>query len=58
MPIYIFHCEEHGDFDEIVPFGTEAAKCPKCPQCEFTPLCKREGIEVPAKRNPAYGIQG
>ena len=54
MAIYTFTCTEHGNFDEIVPMGTEKAPCPKC-----TVSAQRTEIpEVPARRNPAHGIQG
>ena len=55
MPIYTFHCEvSNTTFEEIVAYDTQEAKCPVC-EC----MAKRSDVpEVPAKRNPSYGIQG
>jgi putative FmdB family regulatory protein len=30
MPIYSFRCEEHGEFEELVPYNTEEIDCPTC----------------------------
>lgn len=51
MPIYTFKCDCGKETDAIVPFDKTKIKC------ECGKWAKREGIEVPAKRNPQHGIQ-
>lgn len=52
MPIYTFKCKAGHVTDKIVPYNTEKAECPVCSK-----KAKREGIEIPARRNPAHGLQ-
>lgn len=52
MPIYTFTCEKDGDFDKVVPYGLEKVACPVCSK-----KAARKGLELPARRNPIYGIQ-
>lgn len=31
MPLYEFHCDDCGsDFEDLVPYGTQALPCPAC----------------------------
>jgi hypothetical protein len=52
MPIYTFLCAAKHQHDVIVPYDTQSVKCPTCAK-----KAKREGIEVPARRNPEHGLQ-
>jgi putative FmdB family regulatory protein len=52
MPLYEFVCSEGHKAEQIVPYDTKKAKCPKCGK-----TARREGVEVPARRNPAHGLQ-
>lgn len=55
MPIYIFKCANRiasHTHEVIVPYDRKTTKCPTCGL-----TARRQGIEVPARRNPAHGIQ-
>jgi putative FmdB family regulatory protein len=52
MPLYEFTCKEGHKIEQIVPYDTKATECPVCGK-----KARREGIEVPARRNPAHGLQ-
>ena len=36
MPTYTYHCETHGEFEEVHSITTQLEDCPKC---------KEEGVE-------------
>lgn len=44
MPIYVFKCDDHGNFDKLVKMGTIAHTCPDCSK-----VCKRDRTsEIPS----------
>ncbi len=51
MPLYTFTTKDGEKVDRIVPVGTWKIKL------EDGRVAVRKEQEVPAKRNPAYGIQ-
>lgn len=52
MPLYTFVCKKQHKSDQIVPYDTKKAVCPVCGKNAV-----RKGVEVPARRNPAHGLQ-
>jgi len=57
MPLYTFKCEKGHTFDQIVPTDTKKTGCPECGKGRCLTVAKRtDEPELPARRNPAYGI--
>lgn len=48
MPIYKFHCQEHGTFEELVSFGTSECQCPNCTQVASKEFTSEVALQTPS----------